>query len=132
MTPDRKTLASLLRQVAVCLRYVDEVYPPGLTATTPLVGYGVRAQLAAQTDAVAAELLGTADPPTNTVAVRIAVVADADGRWSAFGWKGMDDATMLSNVQDDLGPFATRSSFVTARVPKPEPAAEVAGDAEAT
>lgn len=39
---------------------------------------------------------------SNQIKVKIAVAVDPKGEWSACGWKGADDADMISGCRDNL------------------------------
>ena len=67
-----------------------------------------------------------ADPPPNTVKVRIAVAVDPRGLWNCNGWQGAADAQVVESLDAD----GDRVTWITAHVPLPEPAAEVAGEVE--
>ena len=74
-----------------------------------------------------------ADPPPNTVKVRIAVVTRANGDYNAAGWAvngvtGSDPSDVAEEGLDSPDPI--RLTWVTAFVPLPEPAGEVEGEIE--
>lgn len=61
------------------------------------------------------------------VEVRIAVAMDSDGDWNARGGHEMDDETAGDRAEWPLSP-PVFVSFVTARVPRPQPPVEVQGE----
>lgn len=70
-----------------------------------------------------APLLGTSDPPKNTVRVKIAVAVDENRNWSACGDSKFDEAGMVciaKNHLDAADDVSESIHFVTADVPIPE------------
>ena len=65
-----------------------------------------------------------AEPPPNTVRVRIAVSVSPDGRWAAKGGSS-NNANALNDCDHEAG---DRASWITADCPMPEPATEIAGE----
>lgn len=70
--------------------------------------------------------LGSVTPPPNTVRVRVAVSVDEEGAWAAAGGSSPDYDPM-DDVEHDAD---RRLSWITADVPKPEPAAEIVARVE--
>lgn len=68
-------------------------------------------------------------PPLNTVRVRVAVAVSPDGNWLASGGKYDTDAFAEHAVKYATG---DRLTWITADVPKPEPAAEIEAEVEPT
>lgn len=66
-------------------------------------------------------------PAPNTVRVRVAVSVAADGAWGAAGDSGWNDAEALAEICHAPG---DRPTWLTADVPLPEPAAEIAAEIE--
>lgn len=60
------------------------------------------------------------------VRVRIAVVVDGDGGWSASGWSNADDGEAENEAVKWLDDFNYRTSYVVADVALPD-VAEVEG-----
>jgi hypothetical protein len=55
-----------------------------------------------------------------TVKVRVAVLVDADGNWSAAGWKGAGDNEAMDVARDaDCLEGTMQEYFVTVEVPLP-------------
>ena len=65
-----------------------------------------------------------------TMKIRIAVVTDENGDWSACGFKDGDESDFHNFASDGLEGKLLRECWITADVPLPEPVAEVAGEVE--
>ena len=61
--------------------------------------------------------------------IRIAVVTDENGEWSAFGYSGGDESEFMGWAAEGLAE-TVRESWVTVDVPLPEKPAELVGEVE--